>query len=101
MGVAKELYNFDPSHSQFFGGSSLDDRVKEAKALADARNNLFFRPKPKTFKSKTSKYSKSAGFQDQSQQQKPQFKRHQGRGRGRRYKAGKGQAAATKTSESK
>ena len=106
FGVAKELYTFDPSHSQFFGGSSLDDRVKEAKALAEARNNLFFRPKPKTYKSnyanKNSKfYNKSAGFQDQSQQQKPQFKRRQNRGRGRRYKTGKGQTSTAKTSDSK
>ena len=102
LGVAKELYTFDPSHSQFFGGSSLDDRVKEAKALAEARNNLFFRPKPKTFRSNKT-YNKSAGFQEQSQQQKSQYKRRpgRGRGRGRRYKNAKGQSTAAKTSESK
>ena len=102
LGVARELYNFSPSHSQFFGGSSLDDRVKEAKALAEAGNNLFFRPKPKAFKSGKAKSTKAAGFQNQSQQQqKPQNRRRQGRGRGRRYKGGKGQSAAAKTSESK
>ena len=102
LAVAKELYNFNPSHSQFFGGSSLDDRVKEAKTLAEAGNNLFFRPKPKAFKSGKAKSNKAAGFQNQSQQQKPQNnRRRQGRGRGRRGKGGKGQSTAAKTSESK
>lgn len=101
LGVAKELYDFNPSHSQFFGGNSLDDRVKEAKALADARNNLFFRPKPKSFNFKNQKYNKSAGFQEQNQQQKPQNKGRKGRGRGRRFPKGKGKGPAAKTSESK
>ena len=103
FGVARELYEFSPSHTQFFGGSSFEERVKEAKALSDSRNNLFFRPKPKTFKSAKSKaYNKAAGFQDQSQQQNNQYRRRQGRGRGRRYnKKTKGQPAAAKTSESK
>lgn len=103
LGIARELYNFNPSHSQFFGGSSLDDRVKEAKALAEAGNNLFFRPKPKAKPGKAKYTNKAAGFQNQTQQQqKPQKGRgRQGRGRGRRYKGGKGQSAAAKTSESK
>ena len=104
LGVARELYNFNPSHSQFFGGSSLGDRVKEAKTLSEAGNNLFFRPKPKAFKSgkaKSNYSNKASGFQNQSQQQKPQNRRRQGRGRGRRYKGGKGQSTAAKTSESK
>ena len=101
LGVARELYSFAPSHTQFFGGSSLDDRVKEAKALSEARNNLFFRPKPKSFKSKTSQYYGKTGFQDQKQQKsQPKGRQGRGRGRGRRSKLGKGQTAA-KTSESK
>ena len=101
MGVAKELYSFAPSHTQFFGGSSLDDRVKEAKALSEARNNLFFRPKPKNYKSKTSQYYGKTGFQDQNQQKsQPKRRQSRGRGRGRRSKQGKGQTAA-KTPESK
>ena len=101
--VARELYSFDPSHSQFFGGSSLNERVKEAKALAEARNNLFFRPKPKTNKSGRQGYPKSQGFnqgQGQYQQQKTQNRPRQNRGRGRRYK-NKGKAASAKTSDSK
>ena len=103
IGVARELYTFDPSHTQFFGGSSLNDRVKEAKALAEARNNLFFRPKPKNNKSSRQGYPKSQGFhqgQGQYQQQKPQNRPRQNRGRGRRYK-NKGKAATAKTSDSK
>ena len=101
LGVARELYSFAPTHTQFFGGSSLDDRVEEAKALSEARNNLFFRPKPKTYKSKTSQFYSKTGFQDQNQQKSQTNRRRgRGRGRGRRSKINKGQTAA-KTSESK
>ena len=108
--VSKELYTFDPSHSQFFGGSSLDDRVKEAKILSETRKNMLFRPKPKTY----NKNYSSTGFQENSQYQQKTHNRRQksqkgqngsnrgrGRGRGRRYKNGKGQSTASKTSESK
>ena len=101
--TARELYDFSPTHTQFFGGNSLEERVKEAKALAEARRNMFFRPQPKAYNksAKSSRtYAKAAGFQNQSQQQKPQSSRR-GRGRGRRYKNAKNQSASAKTSESK
>ena len=63
--VSKQLYSFDPSHTQFFGGSSLDDRVKEAVTLSEARKNMLFRPKPKTY----NKNYSSTGFQENSQYQ--------------------------------
>ena len=94
--VSKDLYAFDPSHSQFFGGSSLDDRVKEAKTLSDTRQNMLFRPKPKISKKN---YSATGGFQENFRRQKSQKGqngqnrgRGRGRGRGRRY---------NKTSDSK
>ena len=103
--VSKDLYAFDPSHSQFFGGSSLDDRVKEAKTLSDTRQNMLFRPKPKISKKNYS----ATGFQENFRRQKSQKGqngqnrgRGRGRGRGRRYnKNGKGQSEASKTSDSK
>ena len=101
LDVAKVLYTYDPSHSQFFGGNSLDERVKEAKELASAQSNLFFRPKPKTTKSYSKPYTKSSGFQqNQNNQQKTQYKGRQSRGRGRRGK-GKSQNSSATASNSK
>ena len=90
--IAKNLYSFDPSHSQFFGGSSLVDRVKQAQEMTNAHSSMFFRPKPnpsKAYAKTGSKPYKSSGFRDQASQQKPQQKRRQNRGRGRRGKSGK------------
>ena len=50
--MSKVLIAFDPSLSLFFGISSLDDRVKEAKSLSVFRQNMLFHPKPKSFKKK-------------------------------------------------
>lgn len=50
--MSKVLIAFDPSLSLFFGISSLDDRVKEAKSLSVFRQNMLFHPKPKSFKIK-------------------------------------------------
>ena len=102
--VAKILYTNDPSHSQFFGGTSLGDRVKEAQDFVTTRNSMFFLPKSKNYSNsnKASSKSKSKGFQENaSDQRQPPKQRRGSRGRGRRGKAGKGRSSKSPADKSK
>ena len=63
--ISKNLYSFDPSHSQLFGGSSLEARVQQAQNMPNARNMMFFRPKPKSkYPPKTGKGSQANSSQE-------------------------------------
>ena len=103
--ISKNLYSFDPSHSQLFGGSSLEARVQQAQNMANARNKMFFRPKPKTkYPPKTGKGSQansSQGFQSPASQPKPQRGGRRGRGRGRRSRSKPQSSTSTSTSKAK
>ena len=109
LDISKTLYSFDPSHEQFFGGSSLGERVKQAQEVVTARNSMFFLPQKKSFPNKGSKgtnqgynSNKTKGFQDNASATKqPSKPRRQSRGRGRRGQAAKGRNSKSPADKSK